>query len=51
MAEVDGQGYAVAVEAGEERDLRKARMLPEDRFGACGEQDRAAPAVRDADIM
>jgi hypothetical protein len=51
VAEVDGEGDAVAVETGEDGDLGQVRMLAEDGLGGFGEEDGAAPAVGYADIL
>ena len=48
LAEVDGEGDAVAVVAGEEQHLLAARMETKDRAHFFSEENRAAPAVRDA---
>lgn len=49
-AEVDGEGYAVAAEAGEDEDLFVAGMAAENGTKRFGDEDRAAPAVSDADF-
>ena len=48
LAEVDGEGDAVAIVAGEDQHLFAARMETKDRAHFFGEENRAAPAVRDA---
>src|SRR4029077_4766530 len=54
-AEVDREGYAVAVEAGEDQRLFAARMPlrgkpAEDGTHSFSEEDRTAPAMGDAHI-
>ena len=49
-AEVDGEGYAVAAEAGEDEDLFVAGMAAENGTKRFGDEDGAAPAVSDADF-
>src|SRR5216684_3579697 len=48
FAEVDGESDAVAVVAGEDHHLLAARVVAEDGQHFFGEENRAAPAVRDA---
>ncbi len=48
FAEVDGESDAVAVVAGEDHDVFVARMAAEDGAHFFGDENRAAPAVRDA---
>src|SRR5258708_39656088 len=48
FAEVDGESDAVAVVAGEDHHLLAAWMEAEDGEHFFGEENRAAPAVRDA---
>src|SRR6266850_863128 len=50
LAEVDGEGDAVAVVAGQDHHLFAARMASEDGEHFFGEEDRAAPAVGDAHV-
>jgi len=42
VAEVDGEGYAVAVEAGKDGDLRQVGMVAEDGLGGFGKENGAA---------
>src|SRR5260370_9053833 len=49
FSEVDGESDAVAVVAGENHHLSAARMLAEDGAHFIGQENRAAPAVGDAD--
>src|SRR6266850_1571966 len=51
FAEVDGEGDAVAVVAGEDHHVFAARMVSEDGEHFFGEEDRAAPAVGDAHVF
>ena len=51
VAEVDGEGYAVAVETGKDGDLRQVGMVAEDGLGGFGKENGAAPAVGYADII
>src|SRR5258708_8498310 len=48
FAEVDGESDAVAVVAGEDHYVFVARMAAEDGTHFFGDENRAAPAVRDA---
>ena len=48
FAEVDGERDAVAVVAGEDHHVFVARMAAEDGAHFFGNENRAAPAVRDA---
>ena len=48
FSEVDGEGHAVAVVAGEEHHLFAAGMAAEDGAHFIGEENRAAPTVGDA---
>src|SRR6266850_3514870 len=50
FAEVDGEGDAVAVVAGEDHHVFAARMAAEDGEHFFGEENRAAPAVDDAHV-
>ena len=49
-SEINRQSDAVAVVAGENDHLFAARMVTEDRAHFFGEENRAAPAVRDAHV-
>ena len=48
LAEIDGQGHAVAVVASEDQRVFAARMRPEDGAHLLGEKNGAGPAMRDA---
>ena len=51
FGEVDGEGDTVAVEAGENDDVLGFRVMAKDWAGFFGKENRAGPAVRDADVF
>ena len=51
MAKIDGWGYAVSAEAGEDEDIFVATLVAKDGAEISGDEDWAAPAMGDADSL